>query len=133
MKKVIKGKTYSTEKAKLVHTANYVMGNPPAPVTVSLYRKRTGEFFFDRKDSFSENIMPVSFDVARTWAESNNVDPKKIQSILTQPEDKDKKIGVYVTLKKEKLYRLRAVVSSRKITLSDLLDKIIDEGIKEWE
>ena len=133
MKRIINGKNYDTEKARLIHAAEFNIGNPPESVTVSLYRKRTGEFFFDRKDMFSENITPVSFEIAKTWAESNNVDREKIQNILTQPEDKDKKTGVYVWMKKEKLYRIRAIASCQKITLSDLLDKVIEKGLLELE
>ena len=60
MRKIIKNKQYDTDKAKLVASIGSEM----------LYQKKTGEFFlFD-----TENIIPVSKEDAKHWAESRNID-----------------------------------------------------------
>ena len=84
MKKIIKGKKYNTDTAKLMGT--YTNGRSYSDLEFmmrELYKKRTGEFFlyntggpmsvmavYDGNSiSGSEDIIPVTEEEAKEWAE----------------------------------------------------------------
>ena len=73
MRKIINGRMYDTDTAKLVGSyqaevdgGSYIFG--------SLCRKRTGEYFADTDGTvlgMERTITPLSYDKAREWAESH--------------------------------------------------------------
>lgn len=85
MKKIIGGKRYDTDSARLVgEWSNGYGRNDFAYVIESLYCKRTGEYFLHGEGGASsryarscgqnmwsggEHIMPLSYEEARDWAE----------------------------------------------------------------
>lgn len=87
MRKIINGKSYDTDKAQLVGSAsNGLTYRDFDYIRESLYRKRTGEYFFhgeggamtryaERGDlgswSSGEVIEPMAYEAAREWAEKN--------------------------------------------------------------
>lgn len=87
MKKIIKGKRYDTETAKVVgEWANEYPANDFRSAVETLYRKRNGEYFLhgeggamskyaqscgDNTWSGGARIMPLTYDSAREWAEKH--------------------------------------------------------------
>lgn len=65
MKKVLNGKVYCTETAKEV--ARIESGYFWAHKIASLYRKKTGEYFFYDKFGIEEMIEPCSKEEATAW------------------------------------------------------------------
>lgn len=102
MNKIIGGKKYDTETAKyLANWANGYAHNDPHYVAESLYRKRTGEFFLygeggamtkyaetiaDNLPDEGEQIIPLTDDEAKDWAESHLDDDeyKKICELVEE-------------------------------------------------
>lgn len=102
MKKIIDGRIYDTETAKLV-------GEPWSPAGLgpgdsdwceeTLYRKRTGEFFLRGEGgprtryampygqsgwTGGERIMPMTYDQARQWAE-DHLDADEYVAVFGDP------------------------------------------------
>ena len=87
MKKIINGKKYDTETAQKVgFYANYGSWRDFSHFEETLYKKKTGEFFLHgiggplthyavyvemNTRSGGEKIVPLSYDEAKSWAESN--------------------------------------------------------------
>ena len=86
MKKIINGKMYNTETAKMVGEYDYSGPSDNNYFHEELYRKRTGEYFiFGRGNAASkyaehlpyggwvgsEEIIPLTYDRAREWAEAH--------------------------------------------------------------
>ena len=86
MKKIIRGRTYNTEKAQRIGSWNNGHGGGDLDYMVeTLYRKRTGEYFLEgcggARSRYAEidgnmmasgcRIVPLSFDQARNWAEEH--------------------------------------------------------------
>ena len=86
MKKIIRGRQYDTEKAKLIGSWDNGRGyNDFDFVTESLYQKRTGEYFIAGSGGAASKyaqidgnmmaagsrIVPLNFDEAKSWAESH--------------------------------------------------------------
>ena len=87
MKKMINGKKYDTETAALVGGwDNNRQGNDLYYCSERIYKKRTGEYFLfgsgnamskyrtysgDNSWGGGEQIMPLSYDAARKWAEEH--------------------------------------------------------------
>lgn len=73
MKKIISGKLYDTDTAKLVGEyeeetdgGSFIFG--------SLYRKKTGEFFAYTKTTLPgmpDTVAPLDYDEAKDWAEQH--------------------------------------------------------------
>lgn len=61
MKKVIRGRLYDTETAKLIGSTS--------DTGETLYRKRTGEYFLCCIGDSGEHIQPMTYDEAKGWAE----------------------------------------------------------------
>lgn len=86
MKKIINGKRYDTDTAKVIaeHEEGYV--GDFAYYRETLYKKRGGEYFLhgyghaaskyaeslgDNRWGAGESIVPLTYDTAREWAEAN--------------------------------------------------------------
>lgn len=86
MKKIINGKKYDTETAKVLASTSFLSRNDFGFFCEGLYIKRTGEFFLageggpaskyahrcdDGGFDGGEKIFPLTEEEAREWAESN--------------------------------------------------------------
>lgn len=100
MKKVIKGKRYDTDAAKFIGSWEENLLNDLFYSSETLYRKKTGEFFLHccggaktrlarRIDggrwTGGEEIIPLSEESAREWAEKN-LDADEYQSAFAVQE-----------------------------------------------
>lgn len=72
MRRIIRNKVYDTYTAKKMGTFRDPEGNGDFDYyEVSLYRKKTGEFFLHTYGgpNSQESIMPLTYDKAQEWAE----------------------------------------------------------------
>ncbi len=123
MKETIKGKLYNTETAVCVGTwSNDVFPGDLDSLSESLYRKKTGEYFLhgeggartcyasavgENSWSGGEKIRPLSYEVAREWAEKH-LDADTYQAAFgTVPDDDGTRVmtcsisvGAYETAKR---------------------------------
>tara|TARA_R110002074_G_scaffold267046_1_gene439314 strand:- start:66 stop:371 length:306 start_codon:yes stop_codon:yes gene_type:complete len=87
MKKVINGKMYNTETAKLIETHTYKYPSDFEWFKESLYQKKTGEFFIDGEGgglskyaeegatggwSYGSKVSPISEIEAKAWVEEHS-------------------------------------------------------------
>ena len=102
MKKIIEGKRYDTEKAKLVgEWDNSIYDSDFNMVEEVLYRKRTGEFFLHGMGGArtryaeacgqnawrgGERIMPMSYEEAQRWAEEH-LDADVVEEYFAIPDE----------------------------------------------
>ena len=101
MKKIIKGKKYDTETAKLVGSASYSYPGDFQHWVETLYLKKTGEFFLHgvggalSKYSQSaggntvtggEAIIPLSPEEAKAWAEKH-LEVEEYEKIFGEVEE----------------------------------------------
>lgn len=139
MKKIIKGRSYDTDKAEeLVSIDNGIGGIDHECET--LYRKRTGEFFIhgeggahtryakptdDGRWSGGELIQPLTYDQAQQWAE-NHLDGDAYESIFGAVEDGQVAMTISIsTATKAKLerYAARHGIPQVKV-IEDLIDSL---------
>ena len=100
MKKILGGKKYDTETARMVGT--YWNGNSGfGKCSEALYCKRTGEFFLygeggpmskygvaygDNEWGYGEEIRPLTVDEAKAWAEEN-LDADEYEAVFGEVEE----------------------------------------------
>ena len=102
MKKIINGKRYDTNTAKLIGEASYINRTDFHYWTEELYQKRTGEFFIYGKGgpasrysrstgqnswSGGEKIIPLTINEAKEWAEKY-LDGDEYEELFQVEEDK---------------------------------------------
>lgn len=136
MKKIIKGKLYDTETAKLIGT-----GYATCPRTdfafwqEDLYRKKTGEYFifgeggplskYSRHIDYNtrsggSKITPISYDTAREWAE-DNMDADEYIKLFGLVEDDDSTQKVSINLPADLAAKLRSEAESSGKSLTDII------------
>ena len=102
MKKIINGKRYDTETARLIGEASYSNRTDFNYWSEELYQKRTGEFFIygeggpaskysratgQNQRSGGEKIIPLTIQEARAWAEKY-LDADEYEQLFEVEEDK---------------------------------------------
>ena len=142
MKKIINGKKYDTETAKEVgrwyNDQNY---NDFNSFSEKLYRKRTGEFFLfgegNANTKYAENIgnnswgsgeeiIPLSFEKAMSWAEKNLSSEEYEESFGEIKEDESKRVvGISLTVAAHE--KIKRMASETGISISELLENFITE------
>ena len=144
MKKIIQKKLYDTGTAKKLGTwDNGYFPNDFNYCSETLYRKRTGEYFlygdggarsqYSRHEGNtwygSEDIIPLTFDEAREWAEEK-LDADEYAEIFGMPDEgDDSKAVITLTLPAAKVQALRQAADKAGMSLSAYIDSIIE--IKE--
>lgn len=134
MKKIINGKKYDTETAKLLANAR----NEIHFYEEKLYRKKTGEYFlhgyggpgscyaeWNSRDNCwrgGEKILPISFEDAKNWAE-RKLEAKKYKEIFGKPEKTEKMATYTITIPEDVAKRIRLEADQEKITMSELIIK----------
>lgn len=142
MDKIINGKTYNTETAKMVvGWCSEIPRNDPSFFEEFLYRKRTGEFFLYGTGGAStkyahqvgnngwtggEKIIPLSYAAAQEWTEQN-ASVEEYEEIFGEiHEDDDEKKSVTLNLRVSSIAALKRVSSDRGISASALIDELIE-------
>lgn len=135
MLKKINGRKYNPDSAHLVGTL-VLSGTSPARdydyLAVSLYRKRTGEYFllYDggaRTPYFSPKIEPVSVDDAREWARQY-LEPPVFRSEFS-PAVCDERVVTSFSLRSDTLIRLRQLAHAADCTMGQYIDRLVADKI----
>ena len=141
VKKIINGKIYDTDTAKLVgEWYNGCYANDFNYCSEDLYQKRTGEFFIfgeggaNSKYSKSrgnnewcggEKIVPLSFDAAKEWVE-DHLTGDEYKEIFCEVEDDETKKCVSFYIKSANAQNLKLAAAKKEISISALIDQLIE-------
>lgn len=130
MKKIINGKRYDTDKARMIGEDSYSNPRDFSYWCETLYQKRTGEFFLYGEggpaskyaESRGQNtwgggskIIPLSYNVAKKWAE-DHLDADTYENLFDVIEDTGEmrtKISYYTKLKSGEIEEL-VIVSAEE-------------------
>ena len=134
MKKVINGKRYDTDTAKLVGETHYSNTRDFNYWKEELYQKRTGEFFIageggpgsrysERIDQNSWSggckITPLTLKGAQQWAEEH-LDGDEYEAIFGAVEEDKAQIATWISQRvKDDMDKLRA---DKGLTLADIFE-----------
>ena len=137
MKKIIRGKKYDTDTATAIGwNDNNLSPRDFGYCYEELYRKRTGEYFLYGKGgpaskyrercgnawSGGTDIIPLTYDEARQWAE-DNLDADDYEDIFGEVVEDDSRICVSLSLSAAGVERARREASARGVSLSALVDE----------
>lgn len=142
MKKIINGKTYSTDTAKAVgEYTNGIGSRDFSRFDECLYRKKTGEYFLygeggpmtryavaSGSNSWSggSRIMPMSYDEAKDWAEKH-LTPEEFEAEFGEvdegPDDGKRVVSIYVNATKWDAAKREA--ARRGIGISEYIESLI--------
>lgn len=139
MKKVIDGKLYNTETAKLLGEDSYSHPGDLAYWSEELYQKRTGEYFLygwggpmsryaqttgQNEWSGGEQIQPLNVNKARQWAEKH-LSADEFESIFGEIAEDDNKKNVTFSIAQDAIELLARMAAETGKTRSELVEEMI--------
>lgn len=139
MKKIINGKLYNSETAKLLGEDSYSHPGDLAYWSEELYQKRTGEYFLygqggpmsryaqttgQNEWSGGEQIQPLSVDAARKWAEKH-LRADEYETIFGEITEDDSKKNVTFSITKDAIEMLARMAAETGKTRSELVEEMI--------
>lgn len=139
MKKIIRGRLYDTDTAKMIGYDSYSNSRDFAHWSETLYRKKTGEFFLDGEGgpnskyavctgqnewSGGEKIIPLTYDEAREWAEEH-LDADTYMQYFEVSDNIADKETVAIRLSAAAIDKLRIMASKKDTTSSDIIERLI--------
>lgn len=123
MKKISNNKVYDTETAKLrgrywngysVNHINYL--------AEALYLKKTGEFFLHGQGKDKQEIIPLTYEEAREWAEER-LTADKCEDIFGEVEENDGGwTPVHVYVKNNLADEIKKEKQERGLTIKDIVN-----------
>lgn len=145
MKKIINRKIYDTKTAKRIGDWNNNCSTTDFNYySETLYQKKTGEFFlygdgnvaskYSRSCGQNEwcgssEIIPLSFDEAREWAESK-LDADVYISIFGEPEEDDSKALLSAYIRKDMFERIKQGAAKSGKSVSVLVEELLVASMK---
>lgn len=138
MKKVINGRRYDTDTAKLLASADGNIENHLTNWSETLYRKSTGEYFLHGEGgpaskyaapagssgwSSGERIMPLTLKEAQAWGEEY-LDGDKYEEIFGVIEEGDKKT-VSFSLPESVIETIRRRAAEQNIPMSEYITQLV--------
>lgn len=143
MKKIISGKVYDTSTAnELGRWSNGGSTGDFDYCEETLYRKRTGEFFLhgeggprsrysrcsgNNEWSWGEEIIPLTFDAARQWAEEH-LSAGEYESIFGEIAEDGSKTAVTLSLSAAAVERAKRTAAQAGMGLSAYIEGLIQGG-----
>jgi len=139
MKKIINGKVYDTKTAEDLGGWDRDRADRLNYIGEWLYRKRTGEFFLygyggaltkyavscgNNSWGGSEQIIPLSWDAARQWAEEN-LDAEEYEAIFGEVIEDDTRVTVTLSLSAQSVELAKREASKQGVGLSAYIDQLI--------
>lgn len=139
MNKIINGKLYNTETAKLLGEDSYSHPGDLAHWSEELYKKRTGEYFLygeggpmsryaqtagQNEWSGGEQIQPLTVENARQWAEQH-LSADEYEAIFGEIAEDDSKKNVTFSLAQDAIELLARMASETGKTRSELVEEMI--------
>lgn len=140
MKKIINGKRYDTDTARVVGAyTNGMLVSDLSYVCETLYRKRNGEYFVhgeggamskyaqSRGNSSwggGELIIPMSYEAAREWAE-RNLEAEEYESEFSVVDD-DEMCSMTCYVKGTTLALIRRAAQREGATIGGVVDRLAE-------
>ena len=139
MKRIIDGKRYDTSTAEEIATATHGYKSEFSYYEETLYCKRTGEYFlygYGHGESKyakqvlgawgpGEDIIPMTYEQAREWAE-RNLDAEEYEREFGEvPESEGEDVVLSVRVSPATRERLRRMAAESGRSQGDLLDEIV--------
>lgn len=140
MKKVINGKVYDTDKARELASDSYSNPRDFHHWSETLYVKRTGEYFLHgsggpmsryaeriEQNSWSggEQLIPLTYDKAREWAEEH-LSGTEYEEIFGEVSEDAEDVQLSFRVSAATDAKLRRIAGEQGITITAALEKIID-------
>lgn len=135
MKKIINGKRYDTEKAKLIGWDLFSNRRDFNFWQETLYQKRTGEFFLHGEggaaskyaESAGQNewtggskLIPLSFEKAKKWAEEH-LDADTYEAVFGEIEESTDRLTVTFSLPTDAVEILKRMAAQTGKAQSDII------------
>ena len=146
MKKIINNRLYNTDTAEEVGCwGNGLTGRDFGHCYETLYRKRTGEFFLfgqggplskyaqsvgNNRWSGSEQIIPLTFDAARDWAEEH-LDADEYIALFGPVAEDGSRISVGYSLSATTVETIKRRAAELGISSSAYLDRLVAADIRK--
>lgn len=140
MKKIINGKVYDTETAKILGTwSSPVFVTDFSYYTETLHQKRTGEFFLfgeggpmskyamscgDGNWSGGSKIIPLTWEAAREWAEEH-LTADEYEEIFGAVAEDDSRTVVTMSLSVGTLEKAKRAAAQAGMSLSAYVESLI--------
>ena len=133
MKRIINGRRYDTETAKLVGYTSYDNPGSLAYWSEDLYRKKTGEYFLygqggpmskysrrtgENEWSFGHEIRPLTLDEAKAWAEKH-LDADIFEEVFGKVEEG--KVQVSTWLEESIKAEIDKLRETKGLTIADII------------
>lgn len=143
MKKIINGRQYDTEKAKLLGIDGG--GDGFSSWREELYQKRTGEYFLyggggpmtkysksigQNSWSGGEKIIPLSAENARKWAEERLAADKYIELFGEPEESADERVTLCVQISADVNARIRRRAAESNVSLSTYINELLANAVR---
>lgn len=140
MKKIINGKKYDTDTAERIgYWENIPDVRDFSQYSEDLYRKKTGEFFLHGEGgpmtkyarsrgqnewSGGEEIIPLSYESARKWAEEK-LDADDYEKVFGEVAEDESRKAVTLSLAADTAETLRREAAKKGVSMSALVEELI--------
>ena len=142
MKKIINGKVYDTDKAKLLGADSG--GDGFSEWSEDLYQKRTGEFFLwgeggpmtkyavscgQNQWRGGEKIIPLDVEAAKRWAEEH-LGVEEYEAIFGLPDEDAEPETLNIQIDAVIMARLRAEASENSESLRGCVERLLKKALQ---
>jgi hypothetical protein len=134
MKKIINNRVYDTSTAKRCSDPVDIGSIEEYDFyALTLYQKRNGEFFLFRdvfRGPLDDGIVPLSYEDARQWAESN-VSANKYEELFGTVSEDDSRAAINLSLPCSLIEQSRRIAAAQNISLSAYVETLLTNALKE--
>lgn len=134
MKKIINNRVYDTSTAKRCSDPVDIGSIEEYDFyALTLYQKRNGEFFLFRdvfRGPLDDGIVPLSYEDARQWAESN-VSANKYEELFGTVSEDDSRAAINLSLPCSLIKQARRIAAAQNISLSAYVETLLTNALKE--
>ena len=134
MKKIINNRVYDTSTAKRCSDPVDIGSIEEYDFyALTLYQKRNGEFFLFRdvfRGPLDDGIVPLSYEDARQWAESN-VSANKYEELFGTVSEDDSRASINISLPCSLIEQARRIAAAQNISLSAYVETLLTNALKE--
>lgn len=142
MKKIINGKVYDTDKARELGSDSYSNPRDFSHWSETLYVKRTGEFFLHGEGgpasryaerveqnmwSGGEQLIPLTYDKAREWAEEH-LSGDEYEEIFGEVSEDAEDVQLSFRVSAATDAKLRRIAGEQGISITAALERIIENA-----
>ena len=142
MKKIINGKRYDTETARLVGADGSGEYGSLYWWEETLYRKSTGEFFIHGEGGagskyaraiggsgwdIGERLMPLTLEEAQKWAEEH-LDSDQYEKIFGEVDEAGEKKSVLFSLSAGTIEKIARLAAAQGISKSAVIEALVEKA-----